>query len=120
MYKTDEKGTVHTIQFAAENFWITDLASFYSRKPSELNIEALEETVVLQIGYDELIILYTQTPKFNLISRKLGSCPMFCIILVIFLLFSERFLVLPGIFCSIIGYYYLRQTAPLMSDLCKK
>jgi CRP/FNR family transcriptional regulator, anaerobic regulatory protein len=71
MYKIDDQGNVHLLQFAAENYWITDLGSFYSEKPSELNIDALEDTMVLQISHDDLISLYTQAPKFHRIFRVL-------------------------------------------------
>lgn len=47
MYRIDEKGGSHILQFAAENNWITDLGSFYTEKPSELTIDALEDTMVL-------------------------------------------------------------------------
>lgn len=71
MYKVDEKGNIHIIQFATENWWMIDLGSFHSKKPSELNIEALEDTMVLQISYDNLILLYTKAPKFDRIFRVL-------------------------------------------------
>ena len=71
MYKIDEAGNTHIIQFAAENWWIMDIASFHGRKPSELNIDALEDTMTLQISYDNLLILYSNAPKFNLIFRVL-------------------------------------------------
>jgi CRP-like cAMP-binding protein len=71
MYKIDDQGNVHTLQFAAEDYWIMDLGSFYDMKPSQLNIDALEDTVVLQISRDDLIVLYTQAPKFDRIFRVL-------------------------------------------------
>jgi CRP/FNR family transcriptional regulator, anaerobic regulatory protein len=71
MYKIDDKGTTHIIQFAAENWWIIDLGSFHSQQPSNLNIDALEDTMVLQISRDDLISLYKAAPKFNLIFRVL-------------------------------------------------
>jgi CRP-like cAMP-binding protein len=71
MYKIDEAGSTHIIQFAAENYWINDLGSFHSLKASELNIDALEDTVVLQISRNDLITLYTQAPKFDRIFRVL-------------------------------------------------
>lgn len=71
MYKIDEKGSTYILQFATENNWINDLGSFHGVKTSALNIDALEDTVVLQITRDELISLYTQAPKFNLIFRVL-------------------------------------------------
>ena len=71
MYKIDEKGNTHILQFATENYWINDLGSFHGLKPSALNIDALEDTVVLQISRDDLISLYLQAPKFDRIFRVL-------------------------------------------------
>ena len=71
MYKIDEKGSLHILQFAAENYWINDLGSFHGLKPSELNIDALEDTVVLQISRDDLISIYLQASKFDRIFRVL-------------------------------------------------
>jgi CRP-like cAMP-binding protein len=71
MYKIDDTGSTHILQFAAENNWITDLGSFYSEKPSELTIDALEDTMVLRIGHDDLLDLYTQAAKFHRIFRVL-------------------------------------------------
>ncbi|MFC0773146.1 Crp/Fnr family transcriptional regulator [Terrimonas alba] len=71
MYKIDEKGFTHILQFATENWWINDLGSFHSISPSGLNIDALEDTVVLQISRADLISLYIQAPKFDRIFRVL-------------------------------------------------
>ena len=71
MYKIDDKGTTHILQFATENYWINDLGSFHDIRPSELAIDALEDTVVLQISRDDLIALYLQAPKFDRIFRVL-------------------------------------------------
>lgn len=71
MYKIDDKGNAHVLQFATENSWINDLGSFHGIKPSTLNIEALEDTVVFQISRDDLIVLYTEGTEFNRIFRVL-------------------------------------------------
>ena len=70
-YKIDEKGNTHILQFATENNWINDLGSFHGVRPSVLNIDALEDTVVLQISRDGLIFLYNESPKFDRIFRVL-------------------------------------------------
>ncbi len=70
-YKIDEKGNTHILQFAPENSWINDLGSFHELKPSALNIDALEDTVVLQINRDDLISLYQKAHKFDRIFRVL-------------------------------------------------
>lgn len=69
MFGVDDKGFEHNIQFAAENDWIADLGSFYSQKPSQLNIEALELSEVLRIHQKDLYELFTQNPKLNRIFK---------------------------------------------------
>jgi len=71
LYKIDEKGNTHILQFAPENYWINDLGSFHGQKPSSLNIDALEDSVVLQISLDDVKSLYTLAPKFDRIFRVL-------------------------------------------------
>jgi CRP/FNR family transcriptional regulator, anaerobic regulatory protein len=71
MYKIDSLGNTHILQFAVENSWINDLGSFHSLSPSTLNIDAIEDTVVLQISREDLITVYLQAQKFNRIFRVL-------------------------------------------------
>lgn len=71
LYKVDDKGNTHILQFATEHYWINDLSSFYKKTPSGLNIDALEDSVVLRITYDDLIDLYVKSPKFDRIFRVL-------------------------------------------------
>jgi len=65
MYKIDAKGIEHNLQFAIENVWIADIGSFHSEKPSELYIEALEQSTILQIAKPDLLFLYSNYPKFD-------------------------------------------------------
>jgi CRP/FNR family transcriptional regulator, anaerobic regulatory protein len=70
-YKIDEKGNTHVLQFASENNWINDLGSFHGERPTVLNIDALEDTFVLQISHSDLLALYINAPKFDRIFRVL-------------------------------------------------
>lgn len=70
-YKIDEKGAIHILQFAPENYWINDLGSFHAQKSSILNIDALEDTLVLQINRVDLYALYEQSPRFDRFFRIL-------------------------------------------------
>jgi len=65
MYKVDKKGNEHNLQFAIENNWIADIGSFHSEKASELYIEAIEKSTILQIAKPDLLYLYTNFPKFD-------------------------------------------------------
>jgi CRP-like cAMP-binding protein len=71
MYKVDDKGIIHILQFAIDNYWMYDVASFHKKTPSIFEIDALEDTVVLRISYDDLIDLYIKAPKFDRIFRVL-------------------------------------------------
>ncbi|HEX6890891.1 MAG TPA: Crp/Fnr family transcriptional regulator [Chryseolinea sp.] len=71
LYKAGDDGVYHILQFATENNWISDLASFHKKTKSRLEIDALEDTVVLRISYEDLIDLYMKAPKFDRIFRVL-------------------------------------------------
>ncbi len=71
MYKADNKGNEHNLQFSTEDGWIGDMGSFYSGKKSELYIEAMEPSIILQIAKDDLFFLFTHYPKFNVKFRIL-------------------------------------------------
>ena len=53
MYLVDENGKEHNLQFAIENWWIGDIGSFHSEKPSKLYIEAIENSLILQIKKED-------------------------------------------------------------------
>jgi CRP-like cAMP-binding protein len=69
MYTVDEKGKEHNLQFAVENWWIGDIGSFHSEEPSKLYIEALENSIILQVKKEDQVGLFVDYPKFNRIFR---------------------------------------------------
>lgn len=69
MFGVDDRGFEHNIQFVAENDWIADIASFYTGKPSSLNIEAMEPSEVLQISQADLYFLFEEIHKLNRIFK---------------------------------------------------
>lgn len=71
MYFVDENGKEHNLQFAVENWWIGDIGSFHSEEPSKLNIEAIENSIILQIRKEDQLKLFVEYPKFNRIFRVL-------------------------------------------------
>ena len=71
MYFADDNGKEHNIQFAVENWWIGDIGSFHLEAPSTLYIEAIENSLILQIKKQDQINLFTNHPKFNQIFRVL-------------------------------------------------
>jgi CRP-like cAMP-binding protein len=76
MFMVDENGKEHNLQFAIENWWIGDIGSFHSEKPSKLYIEAIENSVVLQVRKEDQLKLFVDYPKFNQIFRFLAENAM--------------------------------------------
>lgn len=54
-YSIDDKGKEHVLQFAPENWIVTDRESVYFERPSRYYIQALEPSVV--VAFDESLIL---------------------------------------------------------------
>lgn len=69
MFMIDANGKEHNLQFAIENWWIGDIGSFHSEQPSKLYIEAIENSVILQINKEDQLKLFVEHPKFNRIFR---------------------------------------------------
>ena len=76
MYLVDHNGKEHNLQFAIENWWIGDIGSFHNDTPTKLNIEALENSIVLQIKKEDQLKLFVDYPKFNRIFRVLAENAM--------------------------------------------
>lgn len=76
MYMVDNKAKEHNLQFAVENWWIGDIGSFHSEQPSRLNIEAIENSIILQCKKEDQIRLFVKYPKFSQIFRVLAENAM--------------------------------------------
>ncbi len=50
-YTITDDGQDHTLQFAIENWWVSDFNSYLYQHPATLFIVALEDSTVLQIEY---------------------------------------------------------------------
>lgn len=70
-YSVDENGVEHILQFAPQNWWITDMFSFLSGKPAHLNIDAIEDAEVLVLSKSNQELLYEKVPKFERYFRVL-------------------------------------------------
>ena len=70
-YLTDEKGEKHVIQFAMEDYWISDLYSFFSGKNAIYSIESLEHTKVLALNKDSFQKACDTIPAFDRFFRIL-------------------------------------------------
>ncbi len=64
-YYLDEKGARHILQFAVEDWWISDFEAFFDGTPAQLYVESLEDSVLLEIKKAALEELYHRIPQFE-------------------------------------------------------
>ena len=69
VYHIDKNGAEQILYFAIENWWITDIDSFTNKKPSQLFIEALEDSEVLLITKKDKEFAYENLPKIEKLFR---------------------------------------------------
>ncbi|HTK82813.1 MAG TPA: Crp/Fnr family transcriptional regulator [Bacteroidota bacterium] len=70
-YSVDPKGEEHVIQFAIEDWWISDLQSFLTGEWSRYNIDALEDSEVLVIDKISRDSMLVEIPKLERFFRLL-------------------------------------------------
>lgn len=64
-YYIDKNGFEVILQFAIEDWWVSDIASFHEQKPSDLFIEALEDCEIFVLTPDKKEDLLTKAPRFE-------------------------------------------------------
>ena len=64
-YLIDKNGDDHTIAFAIEDWWISDYNSYIFQTPASMFVEAVEDTVLIQIDYNAEQLLMETHPKFE-------------------------------------------------------
>ncbi|MGI4762489.1 MAG: Crp/Fnr family transcriptional regulator [Janthinobacterium lividum] len=68
-YVVDPAGAEHTIQFAIEDWWITDVNSYLFRTPAQLFIVALEDSTVFELEYATEQRLLIASRRFETLFR---------------------------------------------------
>jgi CRP-like cAMP-binding protein len=68
-YKT-ENGKEYTIQFAINNWWISDYMTLYSDAKSSISIESLTPSKVFILDKNNVDKLYKEHPAFEAFQRK--------------------------------------------------
>ena len=64
-YLIDNKAQEHTVAFAIDDWWISDYNSYINQEPATLFVEALEDTILIQIDYHAEQLLLETVPKFE-------------------------------------------------------
>ncbi|RYF94004.1 MAG: Crp/Fnr family transcriptional regulator [Chitinophagaceae bacterium] len=70
-YYLDENGFEITLQFAIEDWWVSDITSFHDHTPSNMFIETLEDCELLCLSPSKKDLLLQQVPKFERFFRLL-------------------------------------------------
>lgn len=73
-YFIDLNGQEHIVQFAIEGWWISDLNSFIQQVPATFNVQAIEDSMILELPFESLERLYAQIPMleryFRIITQR--------------------------------------------------
>ncbi|SFO74597.1 cAMP-binding domain of CRP or a regulatory subunit of cAMP-dependent protein kinases [Chitinophaga sp. YR627] len=72
-YVIGDEGQEHTIQFAIEDWWISDYNSYIFQQPATMFIVALEDSLILEIDYDTEQRLKNSRYKFETFFRILAE-----------------------------------------------
>ena len=74
IFITDHKGSEKVLYFAGRQWWVMDIDSFANQIPSELDIQAAEDSTLLVISREDKERLYREVPKverlFRIMSQK--------------------------------------------------
>lgn len=72
-YFVNNEGVEHTIQFAIEDWFISDFNSYVNQNPASLFVEALEDSIIQQIAYQDVENLCDKNPKFERFFRLVAQ-----------------------------------------------
>ncbi|MEO6174307.1 MAG: Crp/Fnr family transcriptional regulator [Flavobacterium circumlabens] len=68
-YLVDNEGKEHTLSFAIEDWWISDYSSLIYQEPATLFVEALEDSILIQIAYEDEQRFLAEIPKLEKFER---------------------------------------------------
>ncbi|MEN4762205.1 Crp/Fnr family transcriptional regulator [Chryseobacterium sp. C39-AII1] len=72
-YVIGDEGAEHTVQFAIEDWWISDYNGYISQQPASMFVMALEDSIILQIDYESEQNLKAANHKFETFFRKMAE-----------------------------------------------
>ena len=72
-YFINSEGIDHTIQFAIDDWFISDFNSYINQSPASLFVEALADSTIQQIAYYEVENLCLDNPKFERFFRLVAQ-----------------------------------------------
>jgi CRP-like cAMP-binding protein len=73
VFYIDGKSQEHVLYFGFKDWWIGDLASFELRSPSQLNVQALEDTWLLAFTQDGIDEIFQHIPQMERLFRIMAQ-----------------------------------------------
>lgn len=67
--RTDKNADEQILYFGVEDWWISDIDSFINQIPSQLNIQAIEDSEILLISKEDKERLYREIPEIERLMR---------------------------------------------------
>jgi CRP-like cAMP-binding protein len=72
-YVVGEEGQDHTVQLAIEDWWISDYNSYMFQQPASMFVMAVEDSILLQISFEDEQKLKASNYKFETFFRILAE-----------------------------------------------
>jgi len=70
-YRIDERGREHIFSFSTVNHWVSDHVSLITRAISAEWIDALEDSIIVQLSVDDFNTLSRKTPNIEVLHTKI-------------------------------------------------
>ena len=72
-YVVGDEGQDHTVQLAIDDWWISDYNSYIFQQPASMFVVAVEDSVLLQINFEDEKMLKASNYKFETFFRILAE-----------------------------------------------
>jgi len=72
-YVVADQGEEHTIQFAVEDWWISDYSGYIYQKPASMFVMAMEDSIILQIDFESEQKLKASNHKYETFFRIMAE-----------------------------------------------
>lgn len=66
----DEKGREHTLQFAVQDWWISDYTAYFTGDMAIMSIECIQDAVLYRASRETMESLFREAPRLETFFRK--------------------------------------------------
>lgn len=73
VFYTDAKTQEHVLYFGFKDWWVGDLASFQNGEPSQLNVQALQDSWILAFNQEGIESVFKQIPSMERLFRIMAQ-----------------------------------------------